>query len=68
MHPIIFNHEKPVEDSSIELPLNNSIPPANVQMIAASRRSERFVILKFKDFNKFILSIKILMNNELSKI
>jgi len=37
-------------------------------MIAASRRSERFVILKFKDFNKFILSIKILMNNELSKI
>jgi len=54
MHPMIFNHEKPDEASSMELPLESNITPANVHITAASKRSVRFVTLNFKDFNKFI--------------
>jgi len=57
MHPMIFSHEKPDEASSIELPLYKSIPPANVQMIAASNKRVRFETLKVKYFDEFILFI-----------
>jgi len=68
VHKMTFNHEKPDDDSSIELPLNSNIPPANVQTIAASKRSIRFETLRFKDLNKFTLFIKILTCNELAKV
>ena len=63
-----FNHEKPDEDSSIELPLKSNIPPANVQTIAASKRSMRFETLRFIDLKKFTRFVKILMCKELTKI
>jgi hypothetical protein len=52
---MILSHEKPDEVSSIELPLKSNIPPANVQMKAASKRSMRFETVRFIDFNEFIL-------------
>jgi hypothetical protein len=51
---MIFNHEKPDEASSMELPLESNITPANVQITAASKRRVRFVTLNFRDFNKFM--------------
>jgi len=57
MHPRIFSHVKPDEAFSIELPLYKSIPPANVQMIAASNKRVRFETQMVKYFDKFILLI-----------
>jgi hypothetical protein len=55
IHAMTFNHEKPDEDSSIELPLKSNITPAKVQTTAASKRSMRFETLNFKDISEFTL-------------
>jgi len=57
MHPMIFAHEKTVDASNIKLPLYKSIPPANVQRIAASNKRVRFETLMVKYFDKFMLFI-----------
>jgi hypothetical protein len=56
IHKMIFNHENPEEAPSIELPRNSKIPPANVQIIAASKRRTRFETLNLIDFKEFIYS------------
>ena len=51
---MIFNHENPEEASSIELPLNSNIAPANVQTKAASKSRIRFETQKLIEFNRLI--------------
>lgn len=59
-HENTFNHENPEEASSISVPLNNNMNPANVHTAAASKSSMRFETLKFNKLKKFTLYNKIL--------